>query len=1006
MKLSIDGRFRTAVQAAFVSGLAVASFAVHAQDTPRPLPPADVAPAPVAEASIPVAALPVAAEPASKSEQSVKLEKVEVTGSRIRRVDAETAAPVFVLSRQSIEQSGAATLGELLQDLPSIAGAATNPQVNNGGGAGDSTVSLRGLGSARTLLLLNGRRLVTVDVNAIPVNIIERVEVLKDGASAIYGSDAIGGVVNFITRKKFDGGDVAYTYGISERDDSDKNNAALSFGSTGEKGDIQVGLNYNSQLQVSAGDRDFSAFPFGLTQGVTTFGDGATSRILTGRYVVSRANAVGTGASARPGLNCGAASNQSEASPNVILTRTGTGSGEQAPGFNDFRCFNLGVESYNFQAQNVVSTPQERFAAFVTGSRNILDNLSVFTEALYQKTEANYQIAPIPFDGRMTQDDVIISASNVYNPFGQDIRDSRLRLAALGNRVGSFRTDRQQLTAGLKGSFLEDRFAWDAYYTYGTEDQVNTNIGDVFRPPLRAALGPSFDTNPAPGIQSPVCGTPGTDAANPSAGATIVDGCVPVNFFDQPSAAQVAYLRGVALPPINNITRSDLAVFGANINGDIAQLPAGPLGLAVGYEFRKESRKITPDFLTTTGDVTGGSASPLQGGFDVKEVYAELAVPLLSQLPFVKSLDLSLGARLSDYSTFGSTTNTKFGLEYRPSDDLLLRGTYATVFRAPTIADLFGGQSESADTIDDPCVGFTAADTDPNHQAACDGVATDGTYSQTGYQTTALVGGNTALQPEEGTTMTVGLVYSPSWYTPFSVTLDHFDFHLKDTISAVGSSTRVNQCYDNGLFCDSFTRDPAASGGDGSILNVIDVTDNVGITDTSGFDLSLRFNFKKTPYGRFNYNLDTTYIYRYTNERLAGDPTSQVRNVGTFVDSSNGGDGNFPRYRAISNLTWSLDSFRASLSSRYIHSVTENPGDGGDPELPGFVATRKVEAVLYHDVQATYTYKPAKVEFSVGVDNVTDEVAPLIYSGFNGTTDVRTYDVVGRAYYGRVKIGF
>ncbi len=1005
MKLSIDGRLRKAVQVAFVSGFAAAATPLFAQEAPTPIAASEPVPAAPAPESLPVAALPVEAAPvAAKSEKSVKLERVEVTGSRIRRVDSESAAPVFTVSRQAIENSGAATLGELLQEMPSIAGAATNPQVNNGGGAGDSTISLRGLGTARTLLLLNGRRLITQDVNAIPVNIIERVEVLKDGASAIYGSDAIGGVVNFITRKKFDGGDVSYTYGISKRDDSDRNNASLTFGSTGEQGDLQVGINYNSQLKISAADRDFSAFPYGLTQGQTTFGDGATSRILTGRYVVSRATA--TGGSTTSPLNCGAANNQSPTSTNVILTRISTGSGEQAPALSDFRCFNVNVESYNFQAENVVSTPQERFAAFVTGSRNILDNLSVFTEALYQKTESNFQIAPIPFDGRAAVDNVVIDAANIYNPFGQDLTDSRLRLAALGNRVGSFRTDRMQLTAGLKGDFLEDRFAWDVHYTYGTEEQVNTNIGDVYRPPLNAALGPSFDTNPAAGIQSPVCGTPGTDAANPSMGATIIPGCVPVNFFDQPSAAQVAYLQSVALPALNNISRGDLAVFGANINGDLAQLPAGALALGIGYEFRKESLKFTPDFLTSTGDVTGGASSPLAGGFDVQDYYAELAVPVLSQLPGVKSLEVSLGARYSDYSTFGGTTNTKIGIEYRPYDDLLIRGTYATVFRAPTISNLFGGQSESADTIDDPCVGFTSADTDPNHQAACNGVAGDGTYTQTGYQTTALVGGNPNLDPEEGTTNTFGFVYSPSWYTPLSITLDHFDFHLKDTISAVGSSTRVNQCYDNGLFCDSFTRDPDATGGDGSILNVVDVTDNVGITDTSGLDLSIRFNFGKTRFGRIGYNLDTTYIYRYTNERLAGDPTSQVRNVGTFVDSSSGGDGNFPRYRAISNLNWSLDGFRASLSSRYIHSVTESPADGGDPELPGFVTTRKVEAVLYHDIQASYTYKPAKIEFAVGVDNVTDEVAPLIYSGFNGTTDVRTYDVVGRAYYSRIKIGF
>lgn len=988
MNFSVNGQLRRAVYAAFASslaGLSVSAFAQESGAASAPIPPAQEAAGPTE--TLLVQSLPAASEEPATQEKAVKLQKVEVTGSRIRRSELESSSPVFVLDRRAIEQTGASTIGDLLQEMPTIAGAATNPQVNNGGGDGGSTVSLRGLGSARTLLLLNGRRLITTDVNAIPVNLVERVEVLKDGASAIYGSDAIGGVVNFITRKKFEGGDLSYTYGISEREDADKNNASLSFGAIGERGDIQIGLNYNAQESVSAFDRSFSKFPYGLRQGQTTLGEGATSAVLTGRYVVPRSVVFDPADPDTASFNCGAESGQNVDATNVILTRRDATDGSDP---SEFRCFRVGVEAYNFQPFNLLVTPQERLGGFLTGSRQITDTVSVYTEALYHNTESKFIIAPLPFIG--DQAGVGISADNIYNPFDVDINSVRLRTEALGPRSGQFRTDRMQLTSGLKGSVLNDRFAWDVFYTYGTEEQVNTNFGDIFLPPLRDALGPSFIA--ADG--TPTCGT----AASP------IPGCVPVNFFNQPAADQVAYLRQVAQPNVDNISRSDLAVFGANINGDIMELPAGNLGLALGYEFRKESLKFTPDFLPSTGEITGGGLSAISGGFDVNEIYAEASIPVLAGLPFVKALSVSVGTRFSDFSTFGQTTKSKIGLEYRPYGDLLVRGTYATVFRAPTISNLFGGQSESADTIDDPCVGFTSADTDPNHQLACNGVAANGTYSQTGYQTNALVGGNPDVEPESGNTTTFGFVYNPSWYAPISITVDHWDFKLKDTITTVGSSTRVNQCYDNGLFCDSFTRDAEADGGDGAVNSVIDVIDNVGKTRTSGVDAGLRFDFGKTAYGRFGYNVDLTYIYRYTNERLAGDPTSQVRNVGTFVDQSSGGDGHFARYRASSNLRWKLADFSAALNSRYIHSVTEDPGDAGDSELPGFVAKRKVEAVIYHDVQLTYTLKPIKTDFTIGVDNLTDEAAPLIYSGFNGTTDVRTYDVIGRAYYGRVKLNF
>ncbi|TKS54952.1 TonB-dependent receptor [Luteimonas yindakuii] len=955
----------------------------------------------VAAAVVPGAVL---AQASGQSDQPTTLDRIEVTGTRIRRADMETSSPVFTIDRQSIESSGAVTVGDFLQRTPAISGAATNPQVNNGGGAGAATVDLRGLGVNRSLVLVDGRRWIgtvtnangAVDINSIPMALIERVEVLKDGASAIYGSDAIGGVVNFILRKDFEGLEASVFYGNSSRGDADTQRFDGVFGMVSDRARLMLGASYDKEDQVSAADRAYSSQPYQLYAG--EHGIGGTSRILTGRYVVPRAAATGVNL-ADP--NCGAGAN-------VVLTRI---DGRPGTAPTDFRCFDPVNDTYNFQADgNLNLTPQERTALFLSGNYQVSDNIEAFLLGSWLRTESSFFIAPLPFDGRAAVDNVPISGDSLYNPFGVDIADARLRLRDfIPTRTTRFETETYQITGGLRGNFGGSSWSWDASYGYGRTPQSSTVRGYLYSPGLTDALGPSM-IDPATG--NPICvRTPG----NP---ATAIAGCLPVNFMGPPpdpttpaGQAQLAALELIN-PTIHNTNENDLEVFNANVTGDLFETPAGVVSLAVGVEHRREAASSSSDFLTiippgeTVCLITQEACTfgDINGKFDVSELYAEALIPLLEDVPFAERLSVSLGTRYSDYSNFGDTTNSKIGLEWKPFADLLVRATFADAFRAPTIGDLFAPTVPSANTYTDPCNGYTGqATADPR---ACAGVPTDGSFRQSNNQVTSFQVANPNLLPEQGDVLTYGFVYSPGWFEGFSLTADFWRVKLDEFIVNLPENVMLNQCFNFGRFCDTFIRDDA-----GDVAQMTNLIGNFGSLETSGVDLGLRYLFPETDWGSFRWNLDTTYLAEYEVQLLSGDPSSNVGAfpgipgsvglAGTFVDNASSGFGNMARWRALNDISWTLGDFSASLTTRYVHHVYEAP-DVADVTDPGYVARRRVPSFTQTDLQIGYRFAELNnSSIQVGIRNLTDRQPPLIYSGFNASTDMRTYDAIGRFYWMR-----
>lgn len=929
------------------------------------------------------------------AEKSVELDKVQVTGSRIRRVDTETASPVFVIDRATIEAAGVTTLGDLVQELPSISGAATNPRVNNGGGTGAAVVSLRGLNEQRTLVLLNGRRLTAVtngiaegvDINAIPINLIERVEVLKEGASAIYGSDAIGGVVNFITRKGYTGLEMSYDYGITDEEDGQRHGVGLTWGFNTDKGHMMMGLNYNDQDGISAGDRGFSTNALYLYGGVVTAG--GSSRTPTGRFFLPDDLATQFGCTS--------------------VTRDAAAVGDS---LDDYRCF-TGGDLYNYQPFNLVLTPQERVGLFTVSNYQIADKVEGYVELFYNNTKSGFAIAPLPFDTR--PDDVVISADNIYNPFGTSFGgadavnpNATFRLEALGNRRSESETNNGQINIGIRGDLpMIETWRYDASYSLGRTEESTDTFGYLFAPGISDALGPSFLADDG----TPTCGTP--DAP--------ISGCTPLNIFNLPLAltdpAQAAQFAAANAGYGINRTR-DLQVVNLNFNGTLFQMPAGAAQLAVGFEYRDQrlsndvdfvAQGTAPDFLTCQlAQETCTNAT--QGDLKAREFYGELFLPLLSGKPYAEALNLILGTRYSDYSRFGNTTNSKAAIEFRPVSELLVRASFAEVFRAPTITDLFLGITANASTFTDPCTGLTQAALDAADflELVCQNVTPDGGFIPDNGQVTGRYKGNDELDPEEGEVLTYGFVYDPNFIKGLSITVDIWDYELDDTIEPLDTNTTASLCQATGdaTFCGLINRFE-----DNGQVNFIDQPIvNLGSIDTSGVDVGFKYRVPTARFGKIRLGLDTTYTDEFKRTVLG----QEIQAAGTYDRQ----DGNFARWRGLGSVNWDIANFETLLTWRYIHGIKVKDADGNPPDTDGDgvleQTTLDIGSHSYVNASVQYTLPAfkAKPEYRTrilfGVDNVTDKKPPILFQNnvTNANTDVETYDTIGRFFYARITQNF
>jgi len=931
------------------------------------------------------------AQNADNTEQKGQsLETIVVTGSNIRRVDIETANPVLTIDHAQIQQSGKLTLGDLVQSLPSIAGSPLNPNVNNGGGDGSSRISLRGLGTNRSLLLINGHRIPfqLQDLNIIPASAVERIEVLTDGSSAVYGSDAVAGVVNIITRTNYQGAEFGADYGISDRDDGQRKAYHAMFGQSTDKGSIMFGINYNKNDPVSAANRAYS--------------HDALYKYNTGYVVHGGSSRTPNGAINLPSSIINSQFGGCAGSGGRVTRKAGASGATLA----DYRCYKPATDAFNFQAVgNYDLTPGERTGLFALGNYKLSDSVEAFAEVFHNKTVSQQQIAPVPLDA--LSDGIYIPSNQFYNPFGvafgiapdgTSTNEFKTRLVSIGNRQTAFSTVHDIATAGLKGSFADSSWTWFADISYGKIDQHQ-----AFQDYINYSK-----------IASNFAGT--TASA--------------INIFNINDPQTISLLNS-AKTSFFNANHYQMRSGEAGVSGSLFDLPAGALQLATGVSYRKEYTNNTVDSGITTNLVKNGAninlicngpgsicSSAQQGGFTVKEAYAELLVPILKDMPFAHSLNLDIGSRYSKYSDFGSTNNWKVALEFKPIEDLLLRGTVSKVFRAPSVTDLFGGPAGDSPTARDPCGGnaanqFGAA---VKNNPACQGYtfANTGTSQlnaiTTGSQyANANLGTNVALQPEHGKSFDYGFVYDPSWVSGLSVNADYYRIVLDNLIvSGAGTAQQIiNQCFNGDTsLCSLIVRN--ASGSDiGQIKYVYEAAFNSGNLETKGADFGVSYRLPETSFGNFRFALKTTYMDEYSIEQ--GGAVQQY--AGHFDKVY----GNLARWRGLGNIDWNWGAFNISYQAQYIGQVKigyANAGLGPSASADGLYGPESpvyhYGASTYHNLSFGYNIEPINTMVQLGVDNLGDKQPPIFYlqNTVNANVDTSTYDPIGRFYWAKVTVKF
>jgi iron complex outermembrane recepter protein len=846
------------------------------------------------------------------------------------------------------------------------------PALNNGGGFGESNVELRGLDAKRTLVLVDGRRVGivggptssgAVDINQIPVNIIDHVDVLKEGAGAIYGSDAIAGVVNFVTKKNVNDLEINGEYGKTTHGDGPHESVSVMWGGSTDKFDFVLSGNYNKQKAVYAGRRDFSKDALYLYSGssgrfVTKAG---SSRVPNGRASLPK------GYPLRTTLGC---SN---------VTRN---AGTDGTSLADYSCLH---GSFNYQPFNLIMTPQERGALFTSSTYHINDDLEAYAQVLNNKTHSGFEIAPLPFDA--TADDVVISKSNEFNPFGLDFggltlpnTNYRTRFVSLGDRFSKSDSD----------------WRWDANGSYNREDQNAQTFGYVYFPGLQNEVGPSFQ-DPVTGAWG--CGTDPTHA---------IAGCTPINFFNLDSPATIAQLKALNT---SYHTQSSFVFKTASLDfdGTAVTLPAGDLRVAAGFQYQDQSADFTSDYivhaqaplyikcLISEEACTGDSA----GSYSSKEFYAEALVPILKDLPGVKTLNIDLGVRHSDYSLFGGTTKGQAKLEWKPVSDLLVRGTFAQVYRVPTLVDLYAAPLNNSATFADPCYGTTAASVaaNPNVAKACDGAwQQNGAFAYNGTsQVTALIESNPNLRPETGHVWTTGFVLQFPWVENLSFTADYWNYYIKDVITQLDPNYSSNQCLATGAaqFCNLIHRYTTGNN-QGEVEVFEQPVVNLGVLETSGVDYDINYKLRSTPIGNFLFDLAATHINNYDSTPIAGGPTTRV--AGTFDRQF----GNYAKLRALGTVNWSYSDFEAMLQLQYIDSLvihdpaTQSPAVHGQPN-----PDLRIPSYWYLNATVGYNVKQTKTKVLAGMQNIADKQPPIMYQNnvTNANTDVTTYDLLGRRFF-------
>jgi iron complex outermembrane receptor protein len=915
---------------------------------------------------------------ASPAEQAASAKgpgnEIVVTGSRIRRNPLDLDAPRVFVDQQDIQKTGLNSINDVLQRLPS-SGGGLNSKFNNSGnlgnppdgggvGAGAAEIDLRYLGSRRVLVLVDGLRYVngasasgvpgSTDLNSIPESAIERIEVLQDGASAIYGSDAIAGVVNIITKKR-QAGLIASAQLSGYKSDGFTQNYQISWGNGGNGPlEVVVGADFVKQDGVFAGDRAISAFPNPYS--TSCLQGGCSSFLPNGRFA---------GAIFPDGGD-----------DTLVSAPTST------PTVANFRPFVSPNDRFNFAPYNYMQIPLKRYGVFGNLKYDISPDVHFSLKGIWNRRKSSNQAAPLPFGiGQAAGitpvlDATTVDATNPYNPFGVTLDSSNfdfiLRRFVEGGPRRFFQTvDTGYGVATLDGQFrfLNQDWFWDINGIYGKNSAQQTMLGNINSDHLRTALGPVAVCNATPG-------------------------CVPFNLFGGAGSITQAMMDWATFVQHDSSKQSTWD-FTGNVSGNLFELPGGPLGLAAGVEYRKLKGRFDPDPIVAAGFSSDIPAQPTRGGYNVKEAYAELNAPLLAHIPGVELLELNGAARVSDYSTSGSTTTFKGGVNWKPVKALRLRGSYAEGFRAPSIGELFGTQSRFDQTIADPCSfdnnGPNSYKNNPAVKANCiaHGVPANSSYNQANPQISVLVGGNDNLKPETSKSWIFGGVFSPDFMPGFSVEMNHYNIKIKGAIQSIAADVTLTNCEVNNdaTACALVTR-----AGNGQVTQIVGLLQNIAGIETTGIDLNVAYRTPTTSIGRFGFTWNNTFLKKFDEISPISGGTQTIKHAGTEQGSPTQG---FPKWKSIGIIDWDLATFGASLTGRYVSKLRESDGN-------------VMKARLFTDLQLRWAphYFNDLFNLALGVNNILNTHIPGCDTCDLNNFDPTMYDIPGRYYYARLTVKY
>jgi iron complex outermembrane receptor protein len=997
----------------------------------------DVVPQPV---SLRVDPVPVASAPASPAASAppaaAQVSEITVTGSLIARRDFQSESPISTIDSAALAAAGQPTLDVAMGQMPQFAAAQGRSEVGDvqGGGGfagGQSYGDLRGLGANRTLVLLDGRRLQSsnpdgsIDLNTIPMSMIENVEVITGGASATYGSDAIAGVINFKLRRHFSGLEFSATHGATTKGDGENNQFSVLVGGNfaDNRGNAVLALEYSERDRVQGASRPFFAnirqlarppegiFPAG------TFGSPPTidsvNAVLAG--YPGTTPIAGAGAyNGAIGVNTDGTIFTDLAGTNCVQNYRGLGT---VPGVNisaNCRQVQVGLGQYF-----AIQVPLTKYNAFARGDYAVSDHITAYGQFNFMESQARDETA----GGSTAAGKFFFVPLN--NPFVtgnaalQSILASRTPSAATaaplplvklltmsGNRIQTFKYDVYQVLGGFKGDIPGTDLTWDVFGSYGHDSYNNIQRNDTSKAAIANILNGTANFT---GAKGSCIGY----AWNPLGNNPLSPGC-----------------REYATRELHNsndITQKD---FEATIQGKLWELPAGELRFALGADYRSTSFDYRPDQALIAKDTPSyPTAVPTSGAQTAKEVFGELLIPLLKDLPLVEDLSLDLGYRRSNYNLFGGSNTWKADVSWKPINSLRLRGGYSTALRAPSIGELFAPTTSGQLTIGtlpnagDPCSAaskFRAA-SNPDAAKVLALCQTQGvpaallpTYTQSADSVFGSSGGNATLTPETAKTYSIGAVWSPKFEQPLlqnlQVSVDYYNIKLENAVGTLALTSILPRCFNSdgvsnpsfspsNVYCQQITRDPRT----GDIVLGREGFLNLATYSTDGVDTQVDWNFGLDALGlsenagKIRVSSVISYVNSYKVASLPGSPVLDF--AGSIGNASVSPEIAHPTWKANTTVGYAVGPVSAAVHWRYIDGMQHQ-----DLVVNPAATTPGVPAYNYFDADIHWAVREGIV-LSAGVTNIGDKAPPFV-SGQPLTTDTATYDIIGRTYYLNLKAHF